>query len=201
MKKIAIDVVVLLPEKVTEKVIELNREIVEGTSGGIILDREDFVPHISLCMGVVREEDLGEIEIILREILEKFEEFHLDVEGIESRTNPLGKTSYRLEIAENDDLHKLHEEIARQLKPFLQEKASEENFVLPLRFKELTIKWVEEYFETSAFEKFRTHVSLGFGKFDKELSPFSFSSSKLAVFQLGEYCTCRRKLLGLDTSC
>lgn len=58
MTKIAIDIVLLPPEEIMNKAIEINQQLADD---GIKLNKKDCLPHISLCMGVISEEDLPEI--------------------------------------------------------------------------------------------------------------------------------------------
>ena len=197
MRKIAIDVVLLLPEEVEDKAIAINKELVKIGPENIIFEREKCVPHASLCMAVIDEKDLNKIENVLKEILRNFDKLHLEILGIKSKINPLGKISNSFDIAKDKELQRLHEEIMIKLSPFFHKEAAEENFFLPLKYRELTIRWTEEYPETSAFEKFKPHVSLGFGELQENVAPFSFTSSRIAVFQMGDYCTCKKKLIEL----
>ena len=52
MPKIAIDVVLLPPEEIMDKAIEINRQLADDP---IKLNKENCLPHVSLCMGVVEE--------------------------------------------------------------------------------------------------------------------------------------------------
>ena len=67
MAKIAIDVVLLPSEAMTNKAIEANRRLLDKR---IVLDKEGCLPHISLAMGCIEEDEIGEIEGILCEIAE-----------------------------------------------------------------------------------------------------------------------------------
>ena len=58
MNKTAIDVVLLPSEVMMAKAIEINRELLKTFDNKIILDIKNCLPHISLCMGVVSNEDI-----------------------------------------------------------------------------------------------------------------------------------------------
>lgn len=199
MKKIAIGIVLLPSEEIIDKAIQINRELIKNNPENIVLDKDNCVPHISLCMAVINEGDLKKLKNSLKNALNQFNEFKLRTVKLNSKINPGGQISNSFEIEHNEKLQKLHETIVREMNHFFQSDVLEEYFISPPKIKYPTTKWVREYIETSAFDKFKPHISLGFGKFEKKIEPFSFTTSKIAVFQLGDYCTCRKKLIELNS--
>ena len=68
MSKRAVDVVLLPGEAMADKAIEANRELVEKFGEKIVLDKEKCLPHISLAMGCIEDEDIDAIGEVLKEI-------------------------------------------------------------------------------------------------------------------------------------
>ena len=58
MSKIAIDIVLLPPEEVMDICIEVNKEIKDKL---FTLQKKDFIPHNSLCIGIIKEEKLSTV--------------------------------------------------------------------------------------------------------------------------------------------
>jgi len=65
MAKIAVDVVLLPSERIVDKAIEANRELLKQCPDKIILDKENCLPHVSLAMGCIEETDSPGIKNIL----------------------------------------------------------------------------------------------------------------------------------------
>src|SRR3989344_9151906 len=124
MGRIAIDIVLLPPEEAESKAIFVNGELIKKNPDNLILNKNGGTPHISLCMGVIDERDLSKVENSLKDILRDFGSFFLRVEGAKSKINPLGKISNSFEIAKDNNLQRLHEEIAKKISPFFHKKAS-----------------------------------------------------------------------------
>lgn len=189
MVKIAIDVVLLPPENIMDKAIEINKQF---TDDQIKLNKENCLPHISLCMGVLEEENLPKIEEIINEISKQFSKLFLSIDKISSE-------HVGFEIENNETLQKLHEEIMTKLSPYLSYDATIDMFFSPPPVVEKTLIWIDNY-KNESFEKFYPHITLGISKIeDKELN-IEFTASKLAVCHLGNYCTCRKVLISSDLS-
>ena len=65
MGRIAVDVVLLPDETMTDKAIEMNAKLVKQFGSEIVLHKEKCLPHISLAMGCIDEEDITFIEKVL----------------------------------------------------------------------------------------------------------------------------------------
>ncbi|MGD8500778.1 MAG: hypothetical protein PVJ86_09035, partial [Phycisphaerales bacterium] len=110
MAKIAVDVVLLPSEEMTNKAIEANRELLRQCANKIVLDKDDCLPHISLAMGCIDGSDVVDIEKILEKVAEKYSPGHLDVVGIHAGTNSVGETVSAFQIRRTEMLQLLHEE-------------------------------------------------------------------------------------------
>jgi 2'-5' RNA ligase len=91
MAKIAVDIVLLPSEEVTDQAIEANKRLSKRYADRIILDKENCLPHISLAMGCINERDISNIERILQSIAEKYNPGRLNVIGINTSMNSFGE--------------------------------------------------------------------------------------------------------------
>ena len=105
MAKIAIDVVLLPPENIMDNAIEINKQFADDP---IKLNKENCLPHISLCIGVLEEENFPKIEEIINEISKQFSKLFLTIDKISSK-------HACFEIKNNEMLQKLHEEITKTI--------------------------------------------------------------------------------------
>ena len=103
-QKLAVDVVLLPSEEIVDKAIELNKELIKKFDKKIILNKENCLPHISLAMGCINENDLPAIEKILEEIAKQFPLLNLTLvnayseqsgfAGFEKNSRPLVSARY-----------------------------------------------------------------------------------------------------------
>ena len=62
MSKIAIDIVLIPPRTIMDKAIEINNQFVDDP---IKLNRKNCLPHISLCMGVIKKKICQKLNLLL----------------------------------------------------------------------------------------------------------------------------------------
>lgn len=182
--KIAIDAVLLPPEEIMDKAIEINSQLVGDP---IKLNKESCLPHISLCMGAVERKKLPKVKKIIDEIGKNFSEISLTINKING-----GQVCF--EFKNNKDLQKLHETVMTRLLPYLSYNATTDMCFPDPPVVEKALFWINNYKDKFSFENFYPHITLGISKLkDKELN-IKFTSSKLALCHLGNYCTCRKVL-------
>jgi 2'-5' RNA ligase len=178
----------------TEKAIQANRLL---SSREIILGKEICLPHISLAMGCIEKADISKIRGVLGQIAEKCELGRLKIPGIGVETNHIGRKVSYFEIERTEPLQLLHEAVMRRLKPYLTHGVTAD-MVLSPPISESTLRWIENYPEKAAFENFRPHITIGYGQIDHFSFPKEFDVSNLALFHLGNHCTCQDVLLSFS---
>ncbi len=190
MEKIAINIVLLPDEKMVEEIIEINKELLKFNKNKIILGKEINQPHISLCMGGVNQLELPEIIEHIDKVSERFSQFNFQGKLSIQTTPDLEKILW-LEIEKNKEIQKIHEVVMEDLFQYLSYNIKNSMLVDPENVEEKTISWIKEY---SNFYRnpqlFNPHVTIGFGDTVKSDSIYNFASSKLAIFKLGNNCTC-----------
>ena len=198
MARIAVDVVLLPSGEMTDYAIEVNRELLKTFDNKIILDRENCLPHISLAMGCIDEENIPDIEKILRDIAEQYSFRELRVIDIRAETIPAGKKVSGFKIEKTKELQLLHEEVMQRLTPYFTYDVATAMLFSPPEVEEATLFWIKNYPEKSSFENFSPHITIGFGETDKVKVPIKFAASKLALCHLGNHCTCRKVLVSTE---
>jgi len=193
MARIAIDAVLLPSETMTDKAIEANRRLSDER---IVLGKGCCLPHISLAMGCIEKNDIGEIERILQEIAEQCALSRLKVTGIHLGTNSVGEKVSSFQIERTEAVQSLHEKVMQRLKPYLTYGVTAD-MVLSPPVDESTLRWIRNYPEESSFENFFPHITIGYGAIGFFPSPREFAVSKLALCHLGNHCTCREVLISL----
>lgn len=184
MSKIAIDVVLLPPSKIMDMAIKINKRLVNDS---IKLNKKTCLPHISLCMGVVKEENLPKVKKIINEIGARSSKLSLTI-------NKTNDEQITFDIKRTKDLQKLHETIMTRLDPYLYHNATTYMYFSPPRVVKKTLYWTKNYKRKSSFKKFSPHITLGISKMKGKKLNIKFTASKLAICHLGNYCTCRKIL-------
>ena len=194
MAKIAVDVVLLPSQEVTNQAIEANKKLLKQYADRIILDKENCLPHISLAMGCMDEREIPDIEKTLRTIAGKYHPGQLKVLGINTAMNSLGEKVSAFEVKKTERLQSLHEEVMRRMTPYFSYDVTAEMVLFPPPAGESTLLWIKNYPYKSAFGNFFPHITVGYGQLDEFSFTAEFTASKLALCHLGNHCTCRKVL-------
>jgi 2'-5' RNA ligase len=199
MGKKAVDVVLLPDEAMMEEAIEANAELVKKFGKKIVLNKENCLPHISLAMGCVDEEDIASVERILRSIAKECSLSDLTISGVRSAGNSAGEKVSAFEVEKTEELQLLHKTVMERLAPYLSSDVTSDMVCAEGEIEESTLLWIKNYREKSSFGKFFPHITIGYGELSNFLSfPIKFTASKLALSQLGNHCTCRGILVSIE---
>jgi len=201
MAKIAVDIVLLPSEEVTNQAIEANKGLLKQYADRIVLDKEKCLPHISLAMGCMDERDITNIEKFLQSIAEKYNPGQLSIIGINTGTNSLGEKVSAFEVKKTERLLSLHKQVMRRTTPYLSYDVTAEMVLSPPKAGESTLLWIKNYPEKSAFENFFPHITIGYGQIEDFSFSAEFTASKLALCHLGNHCTCRKVLATAELEC
>ena len=151
---------------------------------------EYALPHITLAQAVIESENLDRIKSKIRE-LEKYRGLKLNVIG-----KSKGKMSGLLHasIDKNPDMLNLHEDIMELFDDYFLKEWGSNNLAKPIN--SVTEKWIKDFLPKASRENYNPHITLGEGDFD--LTPIQFKASKIALCELGDYCTARKILYHMD---
>jgi 2'-5' RNA ligase len=198
MSRIAVDVVLLPDDAMTDRAIEINAELVKRFGDKIELNKENCLPHISLAMGCLVETDIASVEKVLEEIAKETSLSDLKVVGIRASGNSKGQTVSVFEVGKTEELQSLHEEVMDKLAPYLSSDVTEDMIYGDQAVVGSTLLWIKNYREKVSFENFFPHITIGYGQIEDQVLPETFSVSKLALCHLGNHCTCRKVLVSIE---
>ena len=194
-KRLAVDIALLPPVHVMDKALEINRELSKKYDNKITLDKDKCIPHITIAMGCVSEEDMPAITGKLKEVSGKFQAIDVETQSMES-------IKPQFVIENTKSLQRLHEAVMRVLTPFFGDDVTGE-----MLYKEngeainaLTIDYIKDFSRNAGFGNFCPHITLGSGEMTVNLPAMKFRVSRLAVCHLGNFCTCRKVLLSYELS-
>lgn len=199
MDKIAIDVIVLPPRNVQNRTVEISKNLFKETGNdAILLDKEKCIPHVTLVMMCVDEDDLPKIKKIVEGVALQTKPLNLKFIKIESGPTPDGGRVSGLKIERTPEILGLHEELVRKTNPYRKKEAKIESLYQYPKPTQATVTWINKFGEHSSFEKYNPHLTIGFGTLKNIEMPPDFTANKIAICQLGNYCTCRKMLVEID---
>jgi len=189
MSKIAIDVVLLPPDEIMDFIIDINKnEEKQGNSKGA-LNKVNFLPHLSLAMGVIKKADFDKVIKIIATISEQFEEMNLEIGEPYFVTGEDEIKSYGLRVL-GKHLQNFHEELMNQLGPFLTFDATREEIYK----QEEDPDYVNTYKEKGSFENYEPHITLRCKEVTSEIPKIKFKGNRIAMCHIGKSTTCRKML-------
>jgi len=187
---IAIDVAILPPETVAGPARRMNELLWQQTGLGFRFD-DSHLPHVTLLQQVTEQARMAELLAAVERILSDTPPLDLRV------VSPgKGRTSTWYAIEPTEELERLHERLFEGLAPLALDTITPAAFFAeegePARADDLL--WVASYREQSSGERFTPHVTLGVGQIPPLTEPIPFLAGRIAVCQLGRFCTCRKVL-------
>jgi hypothetical protein len=194
MKRFAIDVVILPPDHVMDLALELNRELCRSRPDNIVLNKANYLPHITMAMGCLSESRLERANEILQSLANQHHTLELHIAHVKTIDTASGNTIITLDIEENTGLTRLHESIVSAFQPLLTQDVTADNMYDPSPIEPSSIDWINRFIPHYCFQNFWPHITLGFGAPPSNFQPFSFQASRLAICHLGNHCTCRSTL-------
>jgi len=195
MGKIAVDVVLLIPDEMADRAIELNRKLAVRASGSqIVLNKNDCLPHLSLAMGCMEQAQLGEAESILRDVAKTFHPVRITAGEISGNVNSHGQVVSVLMAEKTEQLQELHEMVMRKFRSVLSYDVTVEMFAGPDDIEATTLEWVGDYPSGAAFDNFSPHITIGYGGLSVQSISLMGGAAELAICHLGNHCTCRKVL-------
>jgi len=187
--KRAIDIVILPDEEVRDLAIDLNGELTNKGGYNYTLGMYDFLPHITLFMGVLDDARVDKAKEVLAEIAAAHLPIPIEISG--TKSTPIDQGASYLAITRTNPLQKLHEEIVARLAPLCTFDATPDMFVGNLH--QIPHYWATGDFRKKTLDQFNPHISLGYGSIKKIESTY-FTAEELNIFQLGAHNTCRKRL-------
>ncbi len=183
----AINVVLLPPQEIIDMCVKLNAK---STHKKGILAADDFVPHISLVIGWVENEQniIKDIE----EITQHLSPLTVHIKSVDANEHG----AYWFTIEKTARLQQLHEKLMKKLQNNVYFKnATQEMFFKKEGEPDITIpRTFTNGFITYAFERYNPHISLRILEKPDVITPILFTTSTIALFHIGENCTSRQIL-------
>ncbi len=184
----AIDII-LLPDG-EEKLFlkQLNSSL---TRQNISFENDQCLPHLSLLMTVLSEQEISKLKNELKKITTKYLPIKLEVTSLQTKPAPENIYVTHLIIERSQKLLDLQADLVLLIQNFNLLKAKKENFYKN-QAGDFAISYTNNYLKNSTAKNFKPHFTIGFGKPTKQIElPKFLEINQLKLAHLGKYCTCR----------
>ena len=187
---VAIDVAIIPPEAVRQRLAELNARTQSPPDG--FRFGPTRLPHLTIAQQLVGRAHVRALIDQLGALLERIDPIVLTTTAVSmpERTSSLG-------IAPNPSLSDLHTEVMNLLQPFHADGEGHDAFVVFTdgdRARPDDVAYVTGFRRRSAYASFAPHVTLGIGPVGGTVSPLTFVADHVGLYHLGHFCTCRQAL-------
>lgn len=191
-KKIAIDIVLLLPPEIIEKCVSVNSKL---DNSKYVSFSDGYNPHITLGMGCVWKKDLENLKIEIDKLTLNIKKLYLTIPDF------TGKSFFSFVIASSAELTELHKSIMDIMKKF--SSYGDADFTMfneseKVKEDSSLVKWISNFNTEHAFDLYDPHITLGKGEKPVFDFPINFEVSKVGLFHIGQRGTCKEKLVEFD---
>jgi len=184
---LALNVAILPPPDMSARAVSLSATLPAAPSQGLRLDA-DRRPHISLTQQFVPRDELDAIFERLDEVLRDQPPLTLQVtEGGK------GASSVWMAVERSATLSRLHERLMGALHGFERSDGGAAAFVGGDARKG-DVAWVTSYRQTSSFDAYTPHITLGHASNSPRVDPLTFEATTVVACHLGRFCACRQVL-------
>ncbi|MDV2480763.1 2'-5' RNA ligase family protein [Methanoculleus sp. Wushi-C6] len=201
---VALDIVLLPPGPVMDMAINANRTLLAGNhDGGIRLDREDCLPHITVAMLPVKREDIRDVVARVDRITRHCSPMTVTIDSVAKYHTGTGGTIPVFHVFRAEILQLFHKTVMNAVKPYAAPPAGPGMFAGEVSAS--SVDCLARFGKAGAYEHYSPHITLGYGDLPELVPglalPLRFEVARAAVCHLGAHCTCRRTLaeFGLGT--
>ncbi|MFC1687390.1 hypothetical protein ACFL0L_02330 [Patescibacteria group bacterium] len=192
-KILAVDIALLPPKELHDIAIQLSKEITQKHPESFALS-DERLPHVTLAMAFIDSEKIGMITAKISEVLTRTPALTLKVYSKIAWSDPTSEIS----LYNTKELQSLHSEMIRVLKPFHTSiDGCREYYVFDEGEKttKRLLDWPKTYIYKHEQGEICPHITLG-SKLPstQEIEGTSYTFSQAALFQQGNWCTCRKRL-------
>ena len=186
---LAADVAILLPDPLLERLLRLNAELLPPP-GGFRFD-DSHLPHVTLAQLFITADQLPDVVHETAAALRGVAPLRLAPAGL-SR----GRTASTVRLEPNEQINGLHTTLMDRLQRFESGGGDGTAFHSaggePAR--DADMDWVRQFRTHAAHDRFDPHVTIGVGALQEPGPLPAADATRVALCQLGRFCTCRRIL-------
>ena len=186
---LAVDVAVLLPDPLLQPLLRLNAALLPPPDGFRFDDTH--LPHVTLVQQFVAAAQLPAVIEAIAAALRGVAPLGLLPAGLSH-----GRTASTLRLEPTGPLTRLHADLMDRLRQFESGRGDAAAFCSTGKEtpRDADVDWVLHFRANAAYDRFDPHITVGVGTL-QELNPLpAAAGARVALCQLGRFCTCRRVL-------
>jgi 2'-5' RNA ligase len=187
-KTLAINIVLLPPDDVIDKVIDFNNQLTAMHPSAVKIGKDAYLPHITLLQTIIETANLKKAYAVLNEVAAGISPI-----PINAKLEAVHDQTHYLIALPNAELQKLHENIMRSMNGIVNHEAKAQDFSDP-KIEEHTVQWVRDFESKHAYKNFVPHITVGQGHLKDVISNIDFTASRLAICNLVSHGRCERIL-------
>lgn len=195
---LAVNVALSVPEKLQDRVKVINNELKEANSSSFLFD-STHIPHLTILQFYIEERNLNSFLTGIE--VEKLKALKLKTKDFV--TSDLEKDSsmkfLNLSFQKTEVLSQFQRMVIARSSLFRVRSGTREAFYEPLSIDQQFVKYVSNFVDEEAGEKFSPHITLGLvNKWDRDNSSIKpneeFLFDEIIISQIGNYGTARKIL-------
>jgi hypothetical protein len=201
---VAINVLIELGDDVAAIAQRANQRLQSSNPGSFEFDAT-HVPHVSLLHRYVNKRELPAVYAAVDKVIADLQPkaLRLSATGYEASAWQ-GGTLVNLTIQKGAELDRLQETLVKALAPYSVERSDERAFARTfdsMHVDPMTIEYVATFVPKQVGEGFKPHITVGLSDAtsaerlqSQPFTPITFHPASIAIYQLGDIGTARRKL-------
>lgn len=196
---IAIDVAILPPLDVMEKIIDINRQAATKNSVWGQLAKDDFLPHMSLAMGGVKNDSLETVKSIVEDAVKKCRPISIELSELYYAEKPDGSRNYAIRAKKTPELQRLHENLMSELRQYFSYDCTKDSLFSKTGEEVTEPSYINKFPTSYSFEAFDPHITIRTKEaVGQEILPLKFIATKVAACHVGIMTTCRKELFTVE---
>ncbi|KKW41715.1 MAG: hypothetical protein UY92_C0014G0040 [Candidatus Magasanikbacteria bacterium GW2011_GWA2_56_11] len=198
-KKLAIDVAILPPLDVMEKIIDINQQAATRNAAWGPLAKDDFLPHMSLAMGGIEDDSLETVKSIVEGIVKNFSPILVELAELYYAEKSDGSKIYAVRARKSSELQRLHENLMNGLRQYFSYDCTKGSLFSRTGEEVAEPDWINKFAASHSFEAFDPHITIRTKEAaGQEILPLKFTATKVAACHVGIMTTCRKELFAVE---
>lgn len=196
--KIAVDVAILPPDNIADKLIGINKQAAAKNMAWGPLGKEDFLPHLSLAMGCVQYDDLGTMKGVVEAVVAEFDPIPIELYELYYAEMSNGAKMYCLRAKKTPKLQRLHENMVNGLQRYFSHDCVKESLYSKPGEEVVEPDYINKFHSSHTFQAFDPHVTLRIKEeAGRDALPITFTANWVAACHVGIITTCRKKIFAV----
>lgn len=185
--ELAVNIIFSLPDEIIKKSIDISIKNQLNSAKKISLGFEKNIPHISLWMGIISDSKIDKLHQKINDLMQKKALPQITITHINhSESNSV----FSFQLGHSSELLDWHYKICEIVKPYASKKAATKAHFSEKEIHSSSLNYLNHFDEFYSKENFQPHITLGFGKHQKNDLKIQFTPTGMATYHLGNYCSC-----------